>query len=85
MRDNLAIAFEGLLRSRKFWLLVMDALISSIVYFGGKYLAPQAMDDLKFIIAGWQPIVLLVIGAIAAEDIAQKYLAVHLQSNRKAK
>ena len=61
--------FLGLLHSRKFWLAMLDLLIGMVTYFVARY-APQAGDDVKFVFASIQPVLLLVIGAIAYEDKA---------------
>ena len=60
----------GLLRSRKFLLLCLDVLLSSLLYFAGKHLVPEVVDDIKFLVASYQPVFLMVIGAIAYEDKA---------------
>ncbi len=60
----------GLLRSRKFLLLILDVLLSSLLYFAGKHLAPDVVDDIKFLVASYQPVFLMVIGSIAYEDKA---------------
>ena len=59
--------FALLVRSRKFWLLVLDTVISLILYFIGKYL-PGAEADVKFAILALQPVVISVIVSIAWED-----------------
>jgi len=60
-------AWVLLVRSRKFWLLVLDVAVSITLYFVGKY-APVAIDDVKFAILTLQPLVIVVIGSIAYED-----------------
>jgi hypothetical protein len=60
--------FASLIKSRKFWLLVMDTVLSLVLFFGAKYLAPAAFDDVKFVIASIQPVFVVIIGAIAYED-----------------
>ena len=63
--------FVGLLNSRKFWIAVLDMVVSLCLYFVGKY-APGMMDDIKIIIASAQPVVLILIASIAWEDAAAK-------------
>jgi hypothetical protein len=58
----------GLLRSRKFWLLVLDTAISLILYFVGKYAPAGVFEDVKVIILALQPVFIVIIGAIAYED-----------------
>jgi hypothetical protein len=57
--------------SAKFWLLVLDVIVSTIIYFVAKY-AGAAIEDVKFVITAYQPIVALVIIGIFGEDIALK-------------
>lgn len=59
---------SGLLRSRKFLVAIFDLLVSFIMHFGTKYLAPVAFEDIQFVIASVQPVFLLVIYTIAYED-----------------
>jgi len=74
-------AFENLMNSRKFWLLVLDTIISLILYFVGKYTAPEVNQDIEFLIMTLQPVFIAVIVGIFVEDAAVKrYLA-----NEKAK
>lgn len=60
--------WEGLLRSRKFWLLVLDTVISMVLFFVGKYASADLFDDVKFLIAALQPLFVVIIAAIAYED-----------------
>lgn len=57
----------SLLKSRKFWLLILDTVVSLLLFFVGKYV-PDAMDDIKFLIISLQPVFVVIIGAIAYED-----------------
>jgi hypothetical protein len=49
-------------------LLVIDILVTLILYFTTKYLAPGSVDDIKIIIATLQPLFIMVVGAIGYED-----------------
>jgi len=62
----------GLLHSRKFLLLILDTIISLTLYFVGKYAAPSLAEDVKFIVAAYQPVFIAVIAGIALEDAAAK-------------
>ena len=62
----------ALLKSRKFLILGVDTVLSLILYFTGKYLAPATVDDIKFVIVALQPVFGIIIGGIALEDAAQK-------------
>ena len=63
--------FVGLLRSRKFWIAVLDMVVAMVVFFLGKY-AKLAIEDTIVIIAALQPVVLMLIAGIAWEDAAAK-------------
>ena len=60
--------FSGLLNSRKFWLLVLDVVTSTTVYFVVKLGDSALAEDVKWLIASWQPVFAMVIGAVAYED-----------------
>jgi len=62
--------FAGLLRSRKFWLLILDLVSSTTLYFVGKYAGASIFEDVKMLIGVMQPVFITVIGAIAYEDSA---------------
>jgi chromate transport protein ChrA len=59
---------QALLKSRKFLVLALDTVISLVLYFVTKYAAPSAVEDVKTVILALQPVVLVLIGAIAYED-----------------
>jgi hypothetical protein len=59
----------SLLRSRKFWLLILDTVISVTLFFVGKA-SPALLEDVKFLIVSLQPVFVTIIGAIAYEDAA---------------
>ena len=48
----------------------MDLTVSLVTYFVTKYVNPDAAKDVLFILAGAQPVILLVIGSITAQNIA---------------
>lgn len=57
-----------LFQSRKFWLMILDLVVSFTTYFVTKYVAPEMSKDILFVIGGLQPVVVVVIAAIAYED-----------------
>jgi hypothetical protein len=59
-----------LLQSRKFWLMVFDVVISLATYFIGKYLDPESVKDILFVIGSLQPVVLAVIASITVQNVA---------------
>ena len=64
--------FGALLRSRKFWLMVFDVLVSTAVYFVTKYVSPDLAENILWLIGSWQPVIIAVIVGIAVEDAAEK-------------
>jgi hypothetical protein len=60
-----------LFQSRKFWLLILDTCLSLTLYFVGKY-AGVAFEDVKLLVLALQPVFLMIIYAIAKEDVAAK-------------
>ena len=60
----------SLFKSRKFWLMILDLIVSLTLFFVGKYADPALFEDIKFVIASLQPVFITVIGAIAYEDAA---------------
>jgi len=57
-----------LLHSRKFWLAVLDVVVSTATYFVGKYVPTGNSEDIIWLIASWQPVVVALIVGIAYED-----------------
>lgn len=58
----------SLLHSRKFWIMLVDLVISSASYFIAKYVAPQTGNDIMWLIGSWQPVIIALITGIAIED-----------------
>ena len=63
--------FQALLKSRKFWLLVLDSVVS-LVLFIVAHVAPDFEEAAKQLIAILQPVFVAVIVGIFVEDAAQK-------------
>jgi hypothetical protein len=61
-----------LFRSRKFLTLVIDTVVSLLIFFVTKYAAPAAADDILYVIAAMQPVVLAVVAMWGIEDAAEK-------------
>ena len=57
-------------KSRKFWIMVFDIVVSTATYFLTAYAAPDVAKNILWVIATWQPITIAVIVSIAAEDVA---------------
>ena len=63
--------FSLLLHSRKFWLLILDTVISLAAFFIGRYLSPDDALPYLTVIAALQPVFVFVIKAITDEDVAK--------------
>ena len=61
-----------ILKSRKFWLMMVDVVVSTAAYFIAKYVAPETGNDIMWLIGAWQPVVISLIVGIAVEDSAEK-------------
>ena len=57
-------------KSRKFLLLVLDAAIAIVGYAVGRYVAPEAAQDILVFVGLLQPVFVAVIVGIAVEDSA---------------
>jgi hypothetical protein len=63
---------RALLRSRKFWLMILDVVISTATYFVTAYVAPEVAEQIIWVIGAWQPVIVALIVGIAVEDAAVK-------------
>lgn len=61
---------KSLFASRKFWLMILDVIVSTATYFITKYVAPEIGNDIIWLIGSWQPVVIALITGIAVEDAA---------------
>lgn len=57
-----------LFKDAKFLILLLDTIISIVLYFVGKYAGAGLFDDIQFLIYALQPVFLAVIAAIAAQE-----------------
>ena len=73
--------FKTLFQSRKFWVLILDVVTSTILFFVAKY-APNWQDDVKFLVLTYQPVFLLVIYGIYAEDNQIRKSASEVESSK---
>lgn len=61
-------------KSRKFWLMLADVVISIILFYSDKYL-PGAIADVKFLIGVLQPVVVsLIVGYTVQNTEAMRSL-----------
>ena len=56
-------------KSRKFWITVVDVIVSTAVYFIGRYVAPEIGKDILWLIGTWQPIVILLIVTYTIQNV----------------
>ena len=56
-------------KSRKFWLLILDIVISSAAFFGARFLDPDAQEIANFAILTLQPIFIALIAAYTVQNI----------------
>lgn len=59
-------------KSRKFWYMIVDVVVSVSTFFVGKYVSPSATEDILFLIGALQPVVITLIAAVAYEDGQEK-------------
>ena len=62
--------FKSLWQSRKFWLLILDAVVSTLTLVLAKFLSPADLDFALKLIAIYQPVFVFLIVSIAAEDVS---------------
>jgi hypothetical protein len=58
-----------LLQSRKFWIMVVDIVVSVSGYFITKYANPAAGADALFLIGSLQPVILFVVGSMTVQNV----------------
>ena len=63
---------QRLLHSSKFLAVVIDVVLSAVIYFVSKYLAPGIAEDVLFVIGAMNAVFAVLIGSIALEDAAAK-------------
>jgi hypothetical protein len=56
-------------KTQKFWLMVLDMVISLTLFFVSKNV-PGMLEDVKFLIAAIQPLFIALITAVAVESVA---------------
>jgi len=61
----------SIFKSRKFWIVVVDAAVSSATFLVTNYIDPALNVAILFLIATWQPVIVALISGIATEDAAK--------------
>lgn len=64
--------FKLLMRSRKFWLAFVDAVVSTLTVLLTAILSPEHAALALTVVAIWQPVIIALIVGIAWEDVARK-------------
>ena len=57
-----------LFQQRRFVTMLLDLVLSMALYFGAKYIAPSAFEDIKTVILAIQPIFLTVVAAYTVDN-----------------
>ena len=57
-------------KSRKFWIMVVDVVVSLVTYFVGRYVSPEAGKDIMTIVLSLQPIIISVVVSITVQNVA---------------
>jgi len=57
-------------KSRKFWLTVVDLVVSLSTYFVAKYVDPNSAKDILFLLAACQPVVIALIASYTIQNVA---------------
>jgi len=64
------MAKPNLFKSRKFWIMILDAAVSTATYLVTAFADPAVAEKVIWVILAWQPVVVAVIIGIAMEDVA---------------
>ena len=71
-RIVVGVSMNRLLHSSKFLAVIIDVVLSLVIYFISKYLAPSIAEDVLFVIGALNAVFAVFIGAVALEDAAEK-------------
>lgn len=67
---------DSILKSRRFWLLVLDTVFTLTVYFVGKY-AGGTSEDIRITMAALQPIFISLIICYTVDDTQMIKAGIH--------
>ncbi len=56
-------------KSRKFWLLILDTVVSITTFFVGRYVLDAEAEPVLFLIAALQPVFLFLIGMYTVQNV----------------
>ena len=60
---------QPLWKTREFLTVAIDLVVSAALYFGAKYLTPDAFEDVKWAIAALQPVAALFVLHYAVDRV----------------
>lgn len=60
----------NLFHSRKFWIMIVDLVVSLATYFITRYASPAQANDALFLIGAIQPVVVTVVASITVQNVA---------------
>lgn len=60
----------NIFKSRKFWLAILDAFISTLAIVLALFFRPDVVSTVMLVIGLWQPVLVALIIGIAVEDSA---------------
>jgi hypothetical protein len=63
--------FLRLIESRRFWLTLLDLIISTVAYVLSTYASPDATKTVMWLITAWQPVIISIIIAYTVENAAE--------------
>lgn len=61
---------------KEFWTVIVDLIVSAVLYFGAKYLAPTVFEDVQWVILALQPVAALFIAYFATERVQSSVRAI---------
>lgn len=67
----------GLLKSRKFWMAILDAGVSTLGIVLAFWLSPDKVTQVLTLVGLWQPVFIAVIVSVTVEDAAAYKAGVH--------
>ena len=56
-------------KSRKFWLLILDTVVSIAIFFIGRYVLDAQAEPVLFLIGALQPVFLMLIGMYTYQNV----------------
>ena len=56
-------------KSRKFWLLILDTVVSIATFFVGRYVLDADAETILYLIAALQPVFIMLIGAYTVQNV----------------